>query len=93
MIGWRVDFLLRVVAFRFIERRKPYTSVAQFGANLLYIPVLLHGYHAVFGSSPLAFIGLFPVNVWVLEVVEEWCILRPLFGFNVAWCYKDYADE
>ena len=70
-----------------------YTSLAQFGANLLYIPVLLHGYHAVFGGSALAFIALFPLNVWVLEVVEEWCIVRPVFGRNVAWCYLDYSDE
>lgn len=80
-------------AFTAVERRKPYTSIAQFGANLLYVPVLLHGYHALFSHNVFLFIGLFPLNVWLLEVVEEWLILRPLFGYNVAWCYKDYADE
>ena len=80
-------------AFTAIERRRPYTSLAQFGANLLYIPVLLHGYHAVLGGQPLLYVAAFPLNVWLLEVVEEWAILRPLFGHNVAWCYRDYSDE
>ena len=80
-------------AFTAIERGKPYTSAGQFGANLLWIPFLLHGFAAVFGSSPALYVGLFPLNVWLLEVVEEWCILRPIFGRNVAWCYRDYADE
>ncbi len=84
-------------AFTAIERRRPYTSLAQFGANLLYIPVLLHGYHkavlCIGGHGPLLYVAAFPLNVWLLEVVEEWAILRPLFGHNVAWCYRDYTDE
>ena len=36
---------------------------------------------------------LFPLNVWFLEIVEELFLIRPVYGRNVAWCYRDYADE
>ena len=81
-------------SFTAVERGAPYTSLGQFGANLIYMPVLLGGYQYLLAdASPLLFIGLYPLNVWLLEVVEEFCILRPVFGRNVAWCYLDYADE
>ena len=80
-------------AFTFFERGKSYTSAAQFGANLLYIPVLLDWYAWFFYPFPAAYVLLFPLNIWILEIVEEWLIIRVVFGRNVAWTYKDYSDE
>ena len=90
--------------FTLVERGTPYTSVGQLGANLLYTPVLLDVYcwllqlllaaaHTPEHWLPTLYIVLFPLNVWVLELVVERLILIPLYGRNVAWCYADYADE
>lgn len=79
-------------AFTLLERGKPYTSAAQFVGNLLYIPVLLDAYGSVLGSSPLLYVLLFPFNVWLLEAVVGYAIVW-VHGYNVAWCYLDYADE
>lgn len=81
-------------AFTYYERGSPYTSLGQFGANLLYLPVLLYGYASLVPRSNAAvYVGLFPLNIWALELAEEWFILRPVYGRNVAWTYRDYADE
>lgn len=79
-------------AFTWVERGRPYTSAAQFGANLLYVPVLLDAYGRIFDGAPLLYVLCFPLNVWLLEVVVERFIVL-VHGRNVAWCYKDYADE
>merc|ERR1712137_64223 len=44
------------------------------------------------GERSLLYVCLFPVNIWILEVVEEF-IIKLIWGRNVAWCYCDYADE
>lgn len=79
-------------AFTFVERGIPYTSVAQAAANLCYLPVLLDGYGWLFRRWPIAYVLFFPVNIWILEIVEE-LLVCAVYGQNVAWCYKDYADE
>jgi hypothetical protein len=35
---------------------------------------------------------LFPLNIWVLEVVVGHAIMLVFNGYNVAWNYDDYAD-
>ena len=72
-------------------RGRGYTSVAQFAANLVYLPLLLDGYGALFLARPSLYIALFPLNIWLLEVVVG-LVLIWLYGHNVAWCYADYAD-
>ena len=82
--------------FTFGERGKPYTSAAQFAANLVYTPVLLDVYGSVIldgGYHPLWYVLLFPLNIWVLEVVEGTAIMAFYQGFNVAWAYTDYRDS
>ncbi|CAJ1428713.1 unnamed protein product [Effrenium voratum] len=54
--------------FTFFERQVAYTSLAQFLANLLYMPVLVDLYGHFLSSSWL-YVLLFPVNIWVLEIV------------------------
>lgn len=78
--------------FTLFERGRQYTSLGQFLGNLLYTPVLLDAYGSWFGSSPLAYILLFPVNIWVLEVIVGYLIIF-LWGYNVAWEYSDYSDS
>eukprot|EP00656_Telonema_subtile_P001002 TRINITY_DN10478_c0_g1_i3.p1 TRINITY_DN10478_c0_g1~~TRINITY_DN10478_c0_g1_i3.p1 ORF type:complete len:175 (+),score=20.04 TRINITY_DN10478_c0_g1_i3:164-688(+) len=79
-------------AFTVVERHGQYTSTAQFWGNLLYIPVLLDLYGSVFEEWPVLYVGFFPFNVWILEVVLHALFLL-LYGRNVAWCYRDYSDE
>ena len=102
-------YTLAESAFTRIERGKNYTSLAQFIANLVYIPVLLQLYPVALrtlvvpGSSSsssssggpgfLPFVLLYPLNIWLLEVLQQLFILTPIWGHNVAWCYKDYSDE
>eukprot|EP00929_Paragymnodinium_shiwhaense_P112991 TRINITY_DN81259_c0_g1_i1.p2 TRINITY_DN81259_c0_g1~~TRINITY_DN81259_c0_g1_i1.p2 ORF type:complete len:221 (+),score=40.02 TRINITY_DN81259_c0_g1_i1:56-718(+) len=78
--------------FTGVERQLNYTSVTQFCANLLYLPVLLDIYGWLIGDSLWLYVLLFPLNIWVLEVVQQAVIIR-LFDSNVAWCYKDYSDD
>lgn len=79
--------------FTIAERDRSYTTLAQFAANLLYLPALLDGYGSLIGRRPVPYVLLFPLNVWLLEAVEHFCIIKPIFGRNVAWLYLDYADE
>ena len=79
-------------AFTAVERRKPYTSMAQFWGNLLYLPVLLDGYGLMLEGRPIMYVVLFPLNIWILEVVLHWLFVA-VYGHNVAWCYMDYSDE
>ena len=78
--------------FTLMERGASYTSLAQCWCNLLYVPVLLDLYGWVFGHSFALYLLLFPINVWVMEVVMERLIVL-VHGRNVAWSYLDYADE
>ena len=90
-------------AFTSVERQQSYTTVAQFGANLLYVPILLDAYSWLWrmlvqggvlhvANEGVAYVLCFPLNVYMLELVQDE-LLVALYGFNVAWCYKDYADE
>lgn len=77
--------------FTLLERGKGYTSVAQFIANLGYLPILLDGYGVLLKDWPNMYVALFPLNVWLLEIVVGHAIIA-IYGHNVAWCYEDYAD-
>mmetsp|Transcript_1070 Transcript_1070/g.2009 ORF Transcript_1070/g.2009 Transcript_1070/m.2009 type:complete len:209 (+) Transcript_1070:21-647(+) len=78
--------------FTYFERGRAYTSMAQFVANLLYVPVLADSYGYVLEGNPFWYILLFPLNIWLLEIVQG-AVISFIFGHNVAWCYADYADE
>eukprot|EP00405_Crypthecodinium_cohnii_P044186 CAMPEP_0206569440 /NCGR_PEP_ID=MMETSP0325_2-20121206/26440_1 /ASSEMBLY_ACC=CAM_ASM_000347 /TAXON_ID=2866 /ORGANISM="Crypthecodinium cohnii, Strain Seligo" /LENGTH=231 /DNA_ID=CAMNT_0054073031 /DNA_START=73 /DNA_END=765 /DNA_ORIENTATION=+ len=88
--------------FTLLERGRNYTSLAQFCCNLIYIPILLDLYFGFFLNSfsnfsgvpwgPVVAILAFPLNVWLLEVVQGYFIIW-LYGHNVAWNYLDYDDS
>ena len=94
------------LAYSFIEHNftrlsdgKAFTSLAQFWGNLLYTPVLLDVYWYMFfgdaggGVVPtLLYIGLFPFNVWILEMVLDRLFII-CYTRNVAWCYCTYSDS
>jgi len=79
-----------------VRGRNGFTSVEQFILNVLYIPIALHCYCALFEYPNLPWIlqnisalvrtMCFPFNIWLLEIVQNW-ILRFLYGFNPAWDY------
>lgn len=77
--------------FTFFERGKAYTSLAQFLANVVYMPVLVDLYRHLL-QNPILYVLLFPANIWLLEIVQGTAI-HWIYGRNVAWCYADYADE
>lgn len=79
-------------SFTTFERGITYTTLAQYAGNLLYIPLLLDAYGWLLESRPVAYVLLFPLNVWVLEVILGG-LIRSVHGHNVAWNYQDYADE
>jgi hypothetical protein len=47
-----------------------HSSFTQFWANVLYTPLLLDGLRVVVPDHPAVRIALFPLNVWLLEVIE-----------------------
>lgn len=77
--------------FTLLERGESYTSFAQFWGNLLYLPILLDIYTNVLGHSPVAYVLCFPLNIWLLELVLG-AVFTWVYGHNVAWNYRDYAD-
>eukprot|EP00927_Polykrikos_kofoidii_P079933 TRINITY_DN76784_c0_g1_i1.p1 TRINITY_DN76784_c0_g1~~TRINITY_DN76784_c0_g1_i1.p1 ORF type:complete len:242 (+),score=15.96 TRINITY_DN76784_c0_g1_i1:39-764(+) len=78
--------------FTFFERQhKPYTSLAQFWGNLLYAPIVLDAYGACLSRFPMLYVLMFPINIWILEIVVGHVIII-IYGYNVAWCYADYTD-
>ena len=79
-------------AFEFLERGRPYTSAEQFLGNLVYTPLLLSVYGSFLLHNAAAYIILFPVNIWLLEIVQGHAYMWFYCGRNVAWCYLDYAD-
>lgn len=78
--------------FTYFERGKAYTSMAQFVANVLYMPLLVDLYSHFLWRFPFLYMSLFPMNIWLLEIVQGLAI-QWIYGRNVAWCYADYADE
>ena len=65
-------------AFTFGERGRPYKSLAQFVATLLYTPVLLDVYGGIFLRRRAIYALLFPINVWVLDD-------RRIFDHGFLW--------
>ena len=76
--------------FTLLERGRAFTSVAQLAANVLSTPVL-EAYHAWLGATPALFVALFPLLIWLYEIILGHVLIW-LFGRNIAWCYEDYAD-
>ena len=78
-----------------VKGRKGFTSVEQFIANILYVPIALHAYLHILSVENLGlpFIivliirtALFPFNIWILEIIQAE-IIKYLMGFNPAWDY------
>ncbi|KAG0259198.1 hypothetical protein BG011_002788 [Mortierella polycephala] len=57
------------VSVRPFAGRPGHTTVHQYIMNVFYIPLLIHGYHALIGSTVLRIV-LFPINIWILEIIE-----------------------
>lgn len=84
------------------ECRKGFTTFQQWWCNMMWTVVLLERYpgavHSLaqhFGLAVLPAsslwhvflrVGLFPLNVWMLEIVEGYMLMF-LYGFNPAWTY------
>ena len=63
-----------------------HSSYAQFWSNVIFTPLILFLYRAVV-THPFLRVILFPVNIWLLEIIEGYVIMF-LFGRNVAWEYR-----
>lgn len=77
-----------------------HTTFEQWYMNVLYAPVGIIGFHYVFiawatripallvgdGSLALAYILVYPLNIWVLEIVMGYFCMW-VYGRNVAWTY------
>ena len=63
-----------------------HSSYAQFWSNVIFTPLILFLYRAVV-THPILRVLLFPVNIWLLEIIEGYIIMF-LFGRNVAWEYR-----
>ncbi|KAF9967157.1 hypothetical protein BGZ70_010557 [Mortierella alpina] len=68
--------------------RPGHTTLHQYIMNVFYIPVLIHGYHALISSTFLRVL-LFPLNIWLLEVIQGYTLIY-LIGYNAAWTYRGY---
>lgn len=71
--------------------RGGFTTFEQWWANVLYMPLLLFLYpelvSAYIGDSAVVRVLLFPLNVWLLEIVEGYGFML-IFGQNPAWSYE-----
>ena len=67
--------------------RVGHTTWHQFWANVLYTPILLFAYRTTLPDVPLLRVALFPLNVWLLEVVEGYALMFLFDGRNPAWTY------
>lgn len=89
------DHVVRIAPLA-VKGRNGFTSVEQFLLNVLYVPIALHCYFALFkvpsfpwvAQSMVALVRTlcFPFNIWILEIIQD-RILRFLYGFNPAWDY------
>ena len=52
----------------------------------MYIPFLLDVYGSWFLDNKVVYIMLFPLNIWLLELVLGRLFVL-ILGRNVAWCY------
>lgn len=71
------------------NRRKGFTTFAQWWANVVYAPVLLHGYWRLVPPSAWLRVLCFPLNVWALEIVQGYGLAFVYGGKNPAWHYSD----
>lgn len=79
--------------------RKGFTSVEQFVANVLYLPLGIYLYSVVFPFEHLdpcsipyflmifIRIAFFPFNIWFLEIVQD-RVMKYMMGINPAWDYS-----
>jgi len=63
-----------------------HSSFAQWWANAIFLPFSLVHYRSTI-SSPILRVLFFPLNIWMLEIVEGY-LLMLLFTRNIAWEYK-----
>lgn len=63
-----------------------HSSYAQFWSNVIFTPLILFLYREIV-TYPLLRVLFFPVNIWLLEIIEGYIIMF-LFGRNVAWEYR-----
>ncbi|KAF9910873.1 hypothetical protein EC991_005336 [Linnemannia zychae] len=68
--------------------RPGHTTVHQYVMNVFYIPILIHGYHSIIGSTALRIL-FFPLNIWLLEMIQGYTLIY-LIGYNAAWVYRGY---
>ncbi|KAF9361582.1 hypothetical protein BGX26_001587 [Mortierella sp. AD094] len=66
--------------------RPGHTTVHQYIMNVFYIPILIHGYHALIAPTWLRIL-LFPINIWILEIIQGYTLIY-LIGYNAAWTYR-----
>lgn len=82
--------LIVATSFAIIESAYRYpdgvTTIEQFVLNLLYTPILIHGYERVVLNNYLRIL-LFPFNVWLAEMVMGTFMLNVL-GYRI-WLYDD----
>ncbi|KAG0100536.1 hypothetical protein BGZ93_010859 [Podila epicladia] len=57
------------VRFKPFAGRPGHMTVHQYIMNVFYIPILIHGYHALISSTFLRIL-FFPINIWILEIIE-----------------------
>ncbi|GJJ72725.1 hypothetical protein EMPS_05083 [Entomortierella parvispora] len=76
------------VSVRPFAGRPGHTTIHQYIMNVFYIPILIHGYHALISSTALRIL-FFPLNIWVLEIIEGYTIIY-LLGYNAAWVYRGW---
>ncbi|KAG0325846.1 hypothetical protein BGZ99_000112 [Dissophora globulifera] len=60
--------------------RPGHTTIHQYIMNVFYIPILIHGYHALIGSTWVRIL-LFPINIWVLEIIQGYTLIF-LIGYD-----------
>lgn len=74
-------------SFTWWDSNTPFTSMPQFLANVLYLPLAIDLYSKYLYDTPVMFVLLFPLNCWILEIAETLMFVYPWHGRNVAWCY------
>ena len=70
------------VSLSFKPDKLGHSSFAQFWSNVIWTPMIMHGYRSLV-TNPYLRVALFPLNIWWLEIVEGYIIMF-IFGRNVA---------
>ena len=63
-----------------------FTSIQQFTMNLLTIPLFTVMYRLCIPKKYLR-IGLYPLNIWILEILQGYSLMHFYDGRNPAWNY------